>query len=207
MITTTRIFLAALFLVASAASTQAQMFVGISGSTLLILGTSDDDNVRVRTDNNGIFEVRANGQTTDFAPTGITQVFFEGFGGDDRFRADVGVLSIANGGSGQDRLLTVDGPATFDGGAGNDDVIGGPSDDLLVGGSGDDDLFGNGGDDQIFGDSGEDLIYGGNGDDVIGGGTQDDLIFGQSGADTIAGDNGEDRIFGSSGNDLSLIHI
>ena len=176
--------------------------VGVMGNTLVILGTSDDDDVRVSTRGNGTIRVRADGDNFDFDPALVSSVMFEGFGGDDRFRADVDVVSFANGGSGDDRLLTVSGPAVFDGGAGRDDVIGGPEPDTLSGGSGDDDIFGKNGDDELFGDAGEDLIYGGSGEDFISGGTQDDLIFGQSDDDEIFGDNGEDRIFAGSGDDV-----
>jgi Ca2+-binding RTX toxin-like protein len=83
--------------------------------------------------------------------------------------------------------------AVFDGGAGNDSLLGSPGNDLLYGNVGDDTLVGGEGQDSLYGVDGKDLLIGGGGNDLVRGGDGDD---------TLAGDAGLDQLFGESGNDL-----
>ncbi len=83
--------------------------------------------------------------------------------------------------------------AVFDGGAGNDTLLGSSGNDLLYGNSGDDTLEGGEGQDSLYGVDGNDLLIGGGGND---------LLRGQDGDDTLAGDAGLDQLFGDAGNDL-----
>lgn len=82
--------------------------------------------------------------------------------------------------------------AIFDGGAGNDSLLGSAGNDLLYGNSGDDTLVGGDGQDSLYGVDGKDSLIGGGGND---------LLRGQDGDDTLAGDDGLDQLFGDSGND------
>jgi hemolysin type calcium-binding protein len=76
---------------------------------------------------------------------------------------------------GDDAVSVVDGPATAEGGSGNDRLTGGPQAETLVGGSGADELHGGAGDDRLkdgaarlrSGDSNDDLFDGGEGADWV----------------------------------------
>jgi hypothetical protein len=83
--------------------------------------------------------------------------------------------------------------AVFDGGAGNDSLLGSSGNDLLYGDVGDDTLNGGQGQDSLYGVDGQDSLIGGGGND---------LLRGQDGDDTLAGDAGVDQLFGDAGNDL-----
>jgi Ca2+-binding RTX toxin-like protein len=82
--------------------------------------------------------------------------------------------------------------AIFDGGAGNDSLLGSAGNDLLYGNVGDDTLVGGEGEDSLYGVDGQDLLIGGGGND---------LLRGQDGDDTLSGDGGLDQLFGDAGND------
>ncbi|MEC9345696.1 MAG: hypothetical protein VYB54_05675 [Pseudomonadota bacterium] len=58
----------------------------------------------------------------------------------------------------------------FDGGEGNDTLLGSTSDDLMVGGTGDDVIAGGAAGDVLRGEAGDDVLNGGSGDDLIAGG-------------------------------------
>ncbi len=82
----------------------------------------------------------------------------------------------------------------YDGGAGNDSIVGHQGTDLLVGGAGDDTIDGGAGHDWINGGDGNDTLYGGAGDDLVVGGDGDDYLNGGSGVDTLIGGAGNDTI-------------
>jgi hypothetical protein len=121
------------------------------------------------------------------------------------------------------------GPATVNGGAGRNYVIGdggrqsivlGPEDDTLAGGSGDDTigsaggndlLYGNEGNDfmfggidndSVYGNQGMDSVYGNQGNDLLYGGGDNDLMSGGAGNDSVQGDRGNDRVAGDDGDDV-----
>ena len=83
--------------------------------------------------------------------------------------------------------------AIFDGGAGNDSLLGSSGNDLLYGNDGDDTLIGGDGDDSLYGVDGQDSLVGGGGNDLVRGGDGDD---------TMTGDEGLDQLLGEAGNDL-----
>lgn len=78
-----------------------------------------------------------------------------------------GVVVVADGGPGPDRLAGGGGSNQLDGGSGSDRVTGGRRSDLLEGGPGADRVFGRSGDDEIHGGTGADRLYGGSGADVL----------------------------------------
>lgn len=82
----------------------------------------------------------------------------------------------------------------YDGGAGNDSIVGHHGTDLLVGGAGDDTIDGGAGHDWINGGDGNDTLYGGAGDDLVVGADGDDYLNGGSGIDTLIGGAGNDTI-------------
>ncbi|MBQ17395.1 MAG: hypothetical protein CMJ65_09750 [Planctomycetaceae bacterium] len=98
----------------------------------------------------------------------------------------------------------------FDGGTGNDTILGsvvadvilgGDGDDELSGGQGRDSLFGGDGDDVLNGDDGDDHLAGEDGYDTLSGGDGDDLMHGHDGHDSLAGGGGNDTLLGDDGRD------
>ncbi|MEZ6136520.1 MAG: hypothetical protein R3C53_16615 [Pirellulaceae bacterium] len=107
-------------------------------------------------------------------------------------------------GSGNDQLMAEPGtnvPLRFNGGTGNDVIIGGRAADILQGYSGNDEIRGGGGNDRIEGGDGNDTLWGGTGDDSISGGYGEDDIFGEAGNDEIWGGDQVDTLRGGLGND------
>ena len=101
----------------------------------------------------------------------------------------------------------------FEGGDGNDLVLGSGGKDTLAGGNGNDTLKGLGGDDAITGGNDNDALLGGDGDDQLDGGDHSDTVIGGPGKDTLHGGDGDDTVigglgidavFGDAGNDLGL---
>ncbi len=82
---------------------------------------------------------------------------------------------------------------TFDGGLGNDTIIGTEEDDIISG------SFGS---DQLVGGIGSDKLYGGNSSDSLYGGANNDTLHGDEGADSLYGDHGDDILIGGSGDDI-----
>lgn len=82
----------------------------------------------------------------------------------------------------------------YDGGAGNDTIVGHQGTDLLIGSAGNDYIDGGAGHDWINGGDGNDTLYGGAGDDLVVGGNGDDYLNGGSGTDTLFGGAGNDTI-------------
>lgn len=95
----------------------------------------------------------------------------------DDINADVEVVT---GGSGDDTMTAFTATAaTFNGGDGNDTLIGDSAADTLSGGAGDDTLRGKAGDDVLNGDAGDDTFdeeTASNGGDVMNGGTGTDTV-------------------------------
>lgn len=159
-----------------------------------------------------------------FDKDGVASILFIGSTGNDVFSNETSFYANAYGFGGND-IMTSEGEADFDGGAGNDVLIGGDEDDVLRGGEGNDQLMGQRGDDSLIGGTGSDWLhggdgddqlvaspamevdgdnrlYGGKGDDVLIGGLGDDLLDGGKGNDRLWGLDGDDVLFGSDGNDL-----
>lgn len=108
---------------------------------------------------------------------------------------------VFEGGDGNDLVMGKGGADRLDGGAGNDLLRGGKGDDLLHGGEGDDILDGGKGRDILHGGAGNDHLYGGVDDDILFGDEGDDELHGGSGDDELHGGDGDDRLFGGPGRD------
>lgn len=190
-------------------------------SVLRIDGTEADDTLYVATPNETEVRVNFNGDFCVFLRSEISQIRFNGFGGDDIFNSalsEVPMVAFGGegndrlvGGSGVDRLSGGDGDDTLLGNSGNDTLRGDAGDDLAVGGEGDDLLIGGFDNDTLIGELGNDTLIGGAGDDELAGnegndgiygGDGDDSIFGQDGFDRINGNNGIDSLSGGSGDDF-----
>ncbi|MGP3699476.1 calcium-binding protein [Rhodobacter sp. NSM] len=116
-----------------------------------------------------------------------------------------------DGGTGNDWLLGNDGADTISGGSGNDwlkgyagsdRLIGGSGADSILGGRGTDVLLGGSGNDQLAGEEGHDRLFGGLGRDFLSGGADRDALWGGDGADRILGGAGHDTLVGGAGNDI-----
>jgi Ca2+-binding RTX toxin-like protein len=119
----------------------------------------------------------------------------------------------AEGGGGDDNLVTGGGADVLIGGTGHDTLTGGRGNDFILAGTGDDRVNGGAGDDYIAGESNNDVLYGGSGNDTVGGQAGDDLVFGGFGNDTLyGGDDNDvlvggantDRLYGGAGRDITI---
>ena len=171
---------------------------GDDGDDLLIWNNGDNNDLMEGGAGNDTVQVNgADGAGDDFSvnPNGARVRF-------DRnnlipFNLDIGTSETldVNGLAGDDIIAAA--PAglaslialDFDGGAGNDTLIGSDGADILRGGADDDVLIGGKGDDSMFGDDGDDLLIWNNGDnnDLMEGGAGNDTVQ-VNGADA-AGDN------------------
>lgn len=82
----------------------------------------------------------------------------------------------------------------IDAGAGNDTFEGGTGDDSVLGGAGDDRLDGNGGNNTLLGGDGNDHLNASSGTDSIDGGADNDSLFAGTGTSTLDGGAGDDFI-------------
>lgn len=176
-----------------------QLLAGITwesaSGVITVDGSSSADTVLVSTAGTQLTVAFSGVATRSFTTTEVREIRFFGRDGDDSFRNDAAVPSLAYGQKG------------------NDTLTGGSLQDVLHGGGGADQLFGAGGDDLLIGDTGADLLNGGAGVDWLDGGADNDQLFGMEGDDTIytgAGDNaadggaGNDRLYGFTGVDTLL---
>jgi hypothetical protein len=128
----------------------------VQDGVLNVLGTNRDDTVEITRDG-GNLQVHASflkdADRSRFSAAGISQIYVQLLGGNDRARiaADIRIPAILDGGAGNDVLQAGGGPAVLLGGDGNDTLIGGNGRDILIGGNGTDQLRGQGGDDILIG--------------------------------------------------------
>ena len=161
---------------------------------------------------------------------GVTVDMRSGIAGEPGERDVLKRIDIVVGGRGPDRM-TASHAIDFDGGPGNDVLIGSPGEDWITGQAGNDTLRGRGGEDLLWGDNdcvashrprgrhnddrvdggagrdeicettGANRLRGGQGDDWIRGGRGRDRIDGGAGADQIGGRGGRDRVDAGPGRD------
>jgi Ca2+-binding RTX toxin-like protein len=116
-----------------------------SGSALLVLGTSGNDQIFVSAAGTTQFQVVRNGSRLGvFSRSAFRRVIVNGLAGNDRIEIE--------------RTLNVRGILIGD--SGNDVLLGGAGADVLVGGAGNDSLYGRGGRDILIGGLGADQLYG-----------------------------------------------
>jgi Ca2+-binding RTX toxin-like protein len=143
---------------------------------------------------------------------GVTVDMRSGLAGEPGERDTLTSIDIVVGGRGTDRMIAPH-AIRFDGGPGDDVLIGSPGEDEITGQAGDDRLRGGGGADLLIGDNGcviahrplgrhnDDRVDGGAGRDEICAATGADRLRGGQGADWIQGGRGRDRIDGGAGAD------
>ncbi|MDX6213700.1 MAG: hypothetical protein QOF82_2787, partial [Frankiales bacterium] len=123
-----------------------------SGKTLLIGGTPGDDVITIKAGStSNTIDVVVNGVTEPVA-VGFTRVVVNAGAGNDKvtFTGGPSVKRILYGGSGNDTLVSGNGPAVLVGGDGKDLLTGGSKRDVLIGGAGADVEHGAAGDDILI---------------------------------------------------------
>jgi Ca2+-binding RTX toxin-like protein len=187
---------------------------GTDNDFLLINTQSLNDAYTVEFTGANAGKLKINGtQTGTF--TGIEQLGFGGWNGNDVINASLASLSSTSSGTaaglnsglyvntrgGSDTVLGSASSDAIYGEAGNDFLYGNAGNDGIYGGSDFDIIFGQAGDDTILGEAGNDTIFGGIGLDTIDGGTGTDVIYGEEDNDTIGGGDATDFLFGQAGDD------
>lgn len=133
--------------------------IEFSGGLLTILGTIQDDTIRLLKSGRG-FLVQTNfGNLTIPTRRSLTSVVVQARGGSDFI--NLALLSSAQN-------------AQLDGGSGDDSITAGGGNDVLLGGLGADQLTGNQGDNLLVGGGGSDRLLGSRGSDILIGGTLDE---------------------------------
>lgn len=142
--------------------------VSLSGSALLIRGDAKNDRAIVVQRGNDIV-VSHDGVKESFRRTEVREIRFVGGAGNDYFRNDTSVRSVARGGLGNDTLIGGSGRDDLNGDRGNDLCDGRAGDDSIDGGAGNDRLRGGDGNDHLRDAGAHDSIDGGHGLDDING--------------------------------------
>lgn len=127
---------------------------------LRIGGTSADDQIDVELIG-GNLAVTINGNLVrnDVPLTQVSEIRAWGHAGNDRIRLiDLAIISMLDGGTGDDELQ---------GGRGDDLLLGGAGNDLLTGSAGDDFLIGGLGFDRLIGSQGHDILAAGDVDPIL----------------------------------------
>lgn len=143
------------------------------------------------------------GDGTDWTTSldGVESISFSGRSGDDYFENLTSFPVTADGGSGDDVLISGSGADVLSGGEDDDLLNGNGGDDVLSGDDGKDTLYGGEGNDELDGGDGKDTLDGGDGKDILDGGDGADWLYGRAGADDLNGDSGGDKLDGGSGDD------
>jgi Ca2+-binding RTX toxin-like protein len=180
-----------------------------ANGVLTITGTAAADTVKLQ-QSGGTVAVTWTGHGPTHQYTGVTQVDFNGNGGNDRlstaagFTVPIDAVSgsgpddavLLDGGDGNDTLVAGQGHDTLVGGKGNDTITGGSGDDLILGGDGDNDIAAGDGATQVYAGAGDSSIVGGAGDDTIYFGGGNDTVYGGAGVFQIDGGSGDSTIYG-----------
>ena len=96
---------------------------------------------------------------------------------------------------------------TADGGLGNDIIVTGDATDTVTGGTGNDSVDTGLGDDVVHGDAGNDVVSAGAGNDDVTGDGDDDRLQGGPGADRVDGGTGKDSVVGGPGRDIRSVLV
>jgi len=177
--------------------------IGVYDGVLIVVGTDRPENIKLTLRGTEI-EVTVNNRSKGkFLLSSIQSIAIDAKGGDDKVElaGRISVPASIQGGAGADNLIGGNGDDTINGGAGKDRIRGGRGNDYLDGGVGSDNIHGDQGNDRILGGDGNDRLSGDLGNDTIDGGKGKDTMFGGMGNDTMSGDDGDDEMYGESGRD------
>ena len=153
--------------------------VRLVDGTLLIIGSDDQDDIKVKMDQvNGqdVIKVEANiggpntySENFFVTPDLVNEILISALDGNDQIAVlpEVTKNVLIEAGAGDDNVTA---------GSGNDEIFGGDGDDYLDGGAGDDLLDGGAGSDELRGGDGDDVLLGGLGDDIIDGGLGNNTV-------------------------------
>ncbi len=181
----------------------------MDGDVLRVTGTDSADTAQIdpyTQDQELWVSASLNGDSSQFAASGIRKIVFVGHAGDDYFFNNTSLRSYVWGNAGIDTLIGGSWADRLYGGSWGDNLFGGDGPDAIFGGGANDTIFGGGGNDTIYGHSGYDELHGEGGDDSIKGSSGSDLITGGEGNDYIHGHTGLDEIYGGNGNDFIVGH-
>jgi hypothetical protein len=229
--------LAALGSVAAASSYTPPKATVTANGTLIIHGCKGTDNVNVAFENNCVelthttanYHVIEDGRKF----TGVKQIIFLGYDGDNTFSNHTNLPSQAIGGAGVDNFFSsssakdtffglggddylygysVSGSDYLFGGTGNDrleDRNGATSVNVLKGGKGNDSLVGGGGKNYMYGDDGNDTLskglFSNTGVGYLYGGAGNDILSGQDYPDYPNSRNIKLEMHGGTGNDKLIV--
>ncbi len=129
---------------------------GVVNGTLIIVGTNDKDDIKLKDKKDGEVEVKIKSQGFDDLKerfSGVDLIVIYGLDGDDKIKVEkkVEIDAMLFGGAGKDKLKGGGGLNLLDGGAGDDRLKGGNLGDILIGGTGEDKLEGRRGNDLLIG--------------------------------------------------------
>lgn len=170
--------------------------------TLVVNGTAAGDVIVVRRDPLRTSKILAtvNNVGAKFNAQSVKRIEIYGQAGADSLTLDdsLGIISARGaslfGGGGGDTLVGGLAAAYFEGGPGDDSILGSSKGDLILGGRGRDTVAGGRGDDFVSGGDDDDRLAGARGNDHLYGDAGNDSLFGEDGDDTLGGDN-EDNLF------------
>lgn len=162
-------------------------YVGGAGNDVFVISASDDSK-----------NIHGNGGQDMVIITGNQGMILD---------MDQAGLTIAEGGSGDDTIISGGPNGVFmKGGSGHSTLIGGMGDDVLVGGSGHNTLIGGSGKSVIYAGPKGDKIYASKGGSIIYAGGGADMIFGSVGDDVIEVGHGNAMIDGDEGINIVSLH-
>ena len=135
---------------------------------LTINGAAGNDNITIAPSGSQI-RVTVNGKATNFTTSKVKRIFAYGHNGNDKIITSAGINNkngFFNGGLGDDSIVGTDGNDRIDGSSNNDTLRGGGGSDIIDAGNGNDQLFGDSGNDRLDGAAGSDVLNGGSGGDT-----------------------------------------
>lgn len=178
----------------------------VSGTTLVVTGSSGDDVVAINQNPGNAYvhvATEADGvpiQSQFLLASSFDKVEANLGDGDDEIRVNTWKTTEINGGAGDDLLIGSYYGDVIHGDAGADKIYGRHNREAI------------GELDKLFGDDGEDLIYGGAGSNEIHGGAGNDTVYpglvqvvpgGDLYVNTVFGDGGDDNLYGSYGREIT----
>ncbi len=164
--------------------------ITLDSGTVVIQGSSAADRIGVAQHPvyRNVLVADSGTEVKYFQLASVRKIEIFGLAGKDRITIDSSLLGLeipvyANGGSGNDRITTLDGKDTLVGGNGSDILIAGDGTDLINGAKGNDVLIGGFGADLLYGGDGNDKLYSSIEKRINKKTNEGDSAFGEAGSD------------------------